>query len=115
MSPHVIVPGHALRLRAMQDLQTASGQKRTIGEEWLVREVGAYLPGVFEEVHPHQHPHVHHYHLVIQIVNMEKAVTLTPKVALHIRAINTYTDQFGRKRYIHTHTHMDTHVDRYIQ
>lgn len=30
---------------------------------------------------------------------MVKAVNLTPKLALHIRAINSYTDQFGRKRY----------------
>lgn len=50
MSPHIINPGHALRLRAMQELQTQSGEKCATGEEWLVRQVGAYLPGVFEEV-----------------------------------------------------------------
>ena len=51
MSPRVISPGHALRLRATQDLQTSTGEKRATGEEWLVRDVGAYLPGVFEEVY----------------------------------------------------------------
>ena len=50
MSPHVIKPGHALRLRATRDLQTVGGERRATGEEWLVRDVGAYLPGVFEEV-----------------------------------------------------------------
>ncbi|CAI8049167.1 Major vault protein [Geodia barretti] len=83
MSPHIISPGHALRLRATQVLQTSSGETRATGEEWLVRDVGAYLPGVFEEV-----------------VSMVKAVTLTPKLALHIRAIDSYTDQFGRKRHV---------------
>ena len=50
MSPHIINPGHALRLRATQALKTQSGEERATGEEWLVRTVGAYLPGVFEEV-----------------------------------------------------------------
>lgn len=50
MSPQIINPGHALRLRAIQDLKTQNGEERATGEEWLVRQVGAYLPGVFEEV-----------------------------------------------------------------
>ena len=50
MSPQIVTPGHALRLRAKQDLQTNDGIARATGEEWLVRDVGAYLPGVFEEV-----------------------------------------------------------------
>ena len=62
-------------------------------------------------------------HYLMQVVSMEKAVTLTPKVAVHIRALNSYTDQFDRKRCVsahnsttharthkHTHTHVHTHT-----
>ena len=50
MSPQILTPGHALRLRAQQDLTDNSGTPRATGEEWLVRDIGAFLPGVFEEV-----------------------------------------------------------------
>ena len=143
MSPHIINPGHALRLRATQDLQTCSGERRATGEEWLIRDVGSYLPGVFEEVwalsfpsslflspSPPLFPHSLSSFLSLslpllfslpflpfffsantlmyirkmehlcapQVVSMVKAVTLTPRLALHIRALDSYTDEFGRKR-----------------
>ncbi len=50
MTPEIITPGHALKLRAKQGLTDTSGVGRCTGEEWLVRDIGAYLPGVFEEV-----------------------------------------------------------------
>ena len=50
MSPEIITPNHALRLKAGQQLVDRNGTPRFTGEEWLVRKVGAYLPGVFEEV-----------------------------------------------------------------
>ena len=50
MAPQIIAPDHAVRLRAQQDLIDKDGSPRAIGEEWLVRDIGAYLPGVFEEV-----------------------------------------------------------------
>ena len=50
VAPQIVTPGHALRLRALQDLTDRSGVHRATGEEWLVRESGAYLPDVFEEV-----------------------------------------------------------------
>ena len=50
MSPEILTPGHALRLQAQQDLRDSSGTLRCTEEEWLVRDIGAYLPGVFEEV-----------------------------------------------------------------
>ena len=50
VSPEIITPNHALRLRARQNLTDKDGVPRCTGEEWLVREVGAYLTGVFEEV-----------------------------------------------------------------
>ena len=46
-----------------------------------MRTEGSYLPGVFEEV-----------------VCTEYARTLTPKNALHVKASDNYTDQFGKKR-----------------
>ena len=46
----ILTPGHALRLKASQDLQDGAGTPRATGEEWLVRDIGAYLPNVFEEV-----------------------------------------------------------------
>ena len=50
IDPVIITPNHALRLRASQDLMDKGGNPRCTGEEWLVREVGAYLTGVFETV-----------------------------------------------------------------
>ena len=50
VAPDVIAPGHALRLSARQDLRDKDGNPRSTGEEWLVREVGAYLRDVYEEV-----------------------------------------------------------------
>ena len=50
VTPQIIAPDHAVRLRASQDLLDKDGIHRATGEEWLVRDIGAYLPGVFEEV-----------------------------------------------------------------
>ena len=50
VTPQIIAPDHAVRLRARQDLLDKDGTHRATGEEWLVRDIGAYLPGVFEEV-----------------------------------------------------------------
>ena len=50
VAPDVITPGHALRLSARQDLRDKDGNPRSTGEQWLVREVGAYLRDVYEEV-----------------------------------------------------------------
>jgi major vault protein len=46
----VIKPNQALKLLAQQNCIDRQGQQRRTGEEWLVREEGAYLPGVDEEV-----------------------------------------------------------------
>ena len=50
LSPEIVAPNHALRLRAKQDLKDSKGVEHRTGEEWLVRDVGAYLTGIFEEV-----------------------------------------------------------------
>ncbi|CAN1208580.1 hypothetical protein TUMEXPCC7403_00065 [Tumidithrix helvetica PCC 7403] len=77
----VMKPNQALRLIARQDCIDRQGIRRRAGEEWLVREEGAYLPGVDEEV-----------------VDMLKAYVLTERKALHLRARRTFTDVFGRQR-----------------
>jgi major vault protein len=77
----VIKPNQALRVRARKETLDRDGNKRVTGEEWLIQRVGAYLPGAYEEV--------------LDTVN---AVVLTDKVALHMRAIRTFTDSFGKLR-----------------
>jgi len=77
----VLKPNQALKLRARRDTLDYENRQRKTGEEWLVRDVGAYLVGVDEEV-----------------VTTVNAVVLTEKKALHLRATRTFTDIFGKKR-----------------
>lgn len=84
--PSLLLPSppffwQALRVRARKETLDRDGNKRVTGEEWLVVRVGAYLPGAYEEV--------------LDTVN---AIVLTDKVALHMRAIRTFTDTFGKLR-----------------
>jgi major vault protein len=74
-----------------------TGGERKAGEEWLERQIGAYLPGVDEEV--------------VETVN---AFVLARK-ALHLRATRTYVDVFGVKRkageeWIVTPADAETHI-----
>ncbi|XP_001368214.2 major vault protein [Monodelphis domestica] len=78
----VILHNQALRLRARKECLDRDGKQRVTGEEWLVRSVGAYLPGVFEEV--------------LDVVN---AVVLTDKIALHLRALQNFRDVRGVPRH----------------
>jgi major vault protein len=77
----VIKPNQAIRLRARKECTDRSGNNRVTGEEWIVKQTGAYLPGAFEEV-----------------VSVVDAFVLTEKVALHARALKTFVDDFGKKR-----------------
>ena len=77
----IIRANQALRVRARKETEDREGNKRVTGEEWLVVRVGAYLPGAYEEV--------------LDTIN---AVVLTDKVALHMRAIRTFTDSFSKLR-----------------
>ncbi len=77
----VIKPNQALRLQARQNCIDRQGIARRAGEEWLVWEEGAYLPGVDEE-----------------IVDILDAYVLTERKALHLRARRTFTDVFGHDR-----------------
>lgn len=81
VTTRVIKPNQALRLLARQNCIDRQGNRRRAGEEWLVREEGAYLPGVDEEV--------------VGIIN---AYVLTERQALHLRAKRTFQDIFRRQR-----------------
>ncbi|HEY9668993.1 MAG TPA: colicin uptake protein [Coleofasciculaceae cyanobacterium] len=81
VTAEVIKTNQALRLRARQNCIDRQGGRRRAGEEWLVREEGAYLPGVDEEV--------------VGIIN---AYVLTEQKALHLKAKRTFTDIFEQQR-----------------
>jgi len=77
----IVKENQALKLRARQGCVDRKGVPRAAGEEWLLRDSGAYLPGVNEEV-----------------VGNINAYVLTEKVALHLHATKTFTDVFNKKR-----------------
>jgi major vault protein len=77
----VLKPNQALKLRARRETIDRDGTKRAAGEEWLIKQTGAYLPAVDEEV--------------LETLN---AIVLTDKKALHLRATRTFTDVFGKTR-----------------
>ncbi|NXW10924.1 MVP protein, partial [Fregetta grallaria] len=78
----VIGHNQAIRLRARKECLDRYGTRRVTGsEEWLVKQVGAYLPGVYEEV-----------------VDVVDAYILTDKKALHLRATRTFEDEQGQVR-----------------
>jgi len=77
----IIRENRALKLRAKRDCVDSKRQPRKAGEEWLVRDVGAFLPSVDEE-----------------IVSTVEAIVLTEKVALHLSVNATFVDVFGKQR-----------------
>ena len=56
---------------------------RVAGEEWIVRKVGTYMPGPYEE-----------------IVQQIRATVLTDTKAVHVEAIENFTDITGKERKI---------------
>ncbi|XP_069508129.1 major vault protein [Ambystoma mexicanum] len=77
----VIRHNQAIKLRARKECKDREDRDRVTGEEWLVRKVGAYLPGVFEEV-----------------VDVVDAFVLTDTKALHLRATKTFRDDKANLR-----------------
>jgi len=72
----VIKPNEALRLRALKACKDQGGKDRVCGEEWIVSQTGAYLPGAYE-----------------QVVGTISAYVLTENIALHLEALQSYKDQ----------------------
>lgn len=94
----IIKPNQALCLRARQDCIDRQGNPRIAGEKWLVREAGAYLPGVDEEVGA-----------------IVEAYVLTEHKALYLQAKRTFTDVFDRDRkagdeWLVTYEDASTHI-----
>lgn len=77
----VIKKNQALKFRAEKKCTDALGIEREAGEEWLVRTPGAYLPQI-DEV----------------LVETLQAHTLTVHKALHLLALQTFTDVYKIKR-----------------
>lgn len=77
----IVKPNQALRLRSRKEFKDQTNTVRKAGEEWLVRDTGAYLPDVNEEV-----------------VETANAYVLTDKKALHLQALKTFNDVFGKQR-----------------
>ncbi|ELK38731.1 Major vault protein [Myotis davidii] len=74
-------PVTIIMLTAFPSLTLYHELRQFLGEEWLVRSVGAYLPAVFEEV-----------------LDLVDAVILTEKTALHLRALQNFRDSRGVAR-----------------
>jgi len=81
MEAAIIEHSQALRLRAKAETKDSKGVGRCAGEEWLVRDTGAYMPSIDEE-----------------IVETVQSIVLTEKRALHLVALNTFTDVYGVQR-----------------
>ncbi|XP_063963694.1 major vault protein-like [Lytechinus pictus] len=77
----VLTSGEALHLTAKRELIDSKGVKREVQEEWLVREEGAYLPGIYEEV-----------------VKVVQPFRLTPTTGLHLKTTHSCKDALGRER-----------------
>ncbi|CAF5131297.1 unnamed protein product, partial [Rotaria sp. Silwood1] len=74
------------------------GQRRVAGENWLIKQLGAYLPMAYETV-----------------VSIENAYVVTDKKALHLRALKTFIDDFGQTRnngdeWLITKEQTETHI-----
>lgn len=94
----IIKPNTAIMLRATRETVDRSGKNRVAGEEWMLKKNGAYLPGVYEEV-----------------VKSCTATFLTDKVAVHVIAAQTFTDETGKQRksgeeYLITVNEMETFI-----
>jgi major vault protein len=81
ISASVIEQDHALRLRARKEFTDRNNVVRKAGEEWLVRTMGSYLLDVDERV-----------------VGVVKPNFLLQTKALHLRALDNFSDVYGIER-----------------
>eukprot|EP00730_Choanoeca_flexa_P005763 TRINITY_DN12017_c0_g1_i4.p2 TRINITY_DN12017_c0_g1~~TRINITY_DN12017_c0_g1_i4.p2 ORF type:complete len:845 (+),score=302.06 TRINITY_DN12017_c0_g1_i4:131-2665(+) len=94
----IIMPNQALKLRALKECKDRLGNSHVVGEEYIIKEVGAYLPGVYE-----------------QVIETVDAHVLTDKDALHMRALRNFTDEGGVERktgeeWLITNQDCETHI-----
>jgi len=69
----IVLPNHALKLRATRRCVDAEGNQRQAGEEWLHFKPGPYIPRVYEVV-----------------VNAVKPYILNDTIALRVEALQTF-------------------------
>jgi major vault protein len=81
LQSEVIKPNTALKLRAIKNCKDSNGINRKTGEEWLIREIGSYLPAIDEEVVEHI-----------------KGIVITDKKALRLEALKSFKDNYGIQR-----------------
>ncbi|OMJ90126.1 hypothetical protein SteCoe_7621 [Stentor coeruleus] len=96
--PITVRPDIALKMRAIRATTDKYNILRQAGEEWLIQEPGDYLPQVDEDY-----------------VEEVKAIVLTEKKALHLRAIKSFIDIYKKSRkageeWILTLKDTDTHI-----
>ena len=96
--PFTIRPGCSIKIRALRATKDYEDIERKAGEEWLIRRPGDYLCEVAEE-----------------IVEEVKAIVLTERKSLHLRAIKEFTDVYGKDRkageeWLLTLDDTDTHI-----
>eukprot|EP01132_Coremiostelium_polycephalum_P010146 gene10146-12446_t len=94
----IIKENMALKLRARLGFVDRKVVNRQPGEEWIIRESGAYLPGVYE-----------------QIVGFINALVLTDRNAFQLLALRSFVDILGKTRkageeWIITHKECDTYI-----
>eukprot|EP00007_Cunea_sp_BSH-02190019_P003024 CAMPEP_0174234492 /NCGR_PEP_ID=MMETSP0417-20130205/4228_1 /TAXON_ID=242541 /ORGANISM="Mayorella sp, Strain BSH-02190019" /LENGTH=428 /DNA_ID=CAMNT_0015312859 /DNA_START=165 /DNA_END=1447 /DNA_ORIENTATION=- len=77
----VIRRNQALLLEARRDGVDYLGRPRLAGEQWLVKQPGAYMPAVWEKV--------------IQVMT---AFVMTEDIGAHMIALSEFVDQFGHRR-----------------
>mmetsp|Transcript_22062 Transcript_22062/g.62029 ORF Transcript_22062/g.62029 Transcript_22062/m.62029 type:complete len:818 (-) Transcript_22062:67-2520(-) len=94
----IIRPNEALLLRAVKQTTDSQGNARKTGEQWLVRAVGSYMRDVDEA-----------------FVRTVRALPVTRRVAVHLRATRTFEDVYGTRRkageeWLVTHDMSDSHI-----
>jgi len=80
----VIQPGQAIHLRATLDFVDRTSQQRYVGDVWHYGNPGAFIPAINEQVLSGS---------VIQ------PIVLTDTVALHMKAVQQFTDENEKERY----------------
>lgn len=69
----IVLPNHALKIRATRKCRDSEGKERNAGEEWIHKKQGPYIPGVYEV-----------------IVNTVKPIILTDTLAVRVEALQTF-------------------------
>eukprot|EP01101_Sappina_pedata_P008576 TRINITY_DN477_c0_g2_i1.p1 TRINITY_DN477_c0_g2~~TRINITY_DN477_c0_g2_i1.p1 ORF type:complete len:769 (-),score=337.33 TRINITY_DN477_c0_g2_i1:450-2687(-) len=86
ISAIIIKQNQALRLKAKRQTTDKSGKKRIPGETWQIRETGAYIPEVNEEI------------VEVDGKQLINATVLTEKKAIQLRASKNFTDIYKKDR-----------------